>query len=211
MSEQLAFDQRVRYGSAVECDERLRGTPALLVYVRGDQLFPRPAGSLYQNRRFGRCDFCGDFKDFPEHLALPDHLEWSLQTVDRPFHDEVVDEELPPFERALYRPEKFVGRRRLGDIIVSSEPHAFNRDLDIAHPCQHHNLDSREICLDETEQFHSVHLGHLHVTEDHVIQLGLDRIDCGHPVHRGVDGESGTRQEGGEHVAECLFIVDDEY
>ena len=108
MAEEFAFDERIGYGCAVQCHERFRGAVALLVDVRGDQLFPGPACPLDEDCRFGRCHLCRNFKHFLECLALTDHLKRTLQAVDRSPEDQVVDEELPALERALDRPEKFV-------------------------------------------------------------------------------------------------------
>ncbi len=82
VAKQLALDQRLGNGRAVDRHKRSRATLTLLVNGAGNEFLPRPAFTPNQHCGVGVGNLADQIVDLAHFLALPNNVAHVLVTVD---------------------------------------------------------------------------------------------------------------------------------
>ena len=135
MTEQLAFEERLRQRGAVDCNERPVFPGALAMDIPGQQLFPRPALSLNENRGPARGDLLAPLEDLMNPVIPGNDRKGRIGLVlfadGRLARDWILTE--GSFDLFL---DRFDGKG-LDEIVIGSLPHRFHRVLNRAKTCHH--------------------------------------------------------------------------
>ncbi len=102
----------------------------------------------------------------------------------------------------------FEWRKRLGDVVVSAQPHGLHGSFDGAVSGHEGDFGARQKFLYSFEEFESRHVRHHHVTQDHVHRLLFEQGQRGFAAIRFETDEAQGFAHGHAELADALFIVD---
>ncbi len=111
---------------------------------------------------------------------------------------------------AQEQPEFFERREGLGDVVVSAKFHGLNRGLN--GPVSGHKRDfgTGQKFLRPLEEFEARHVGHHHVTEDHMNRLLFEQCQSGlAAIGFEADEAQGFADRDAE-LADALLVVNDQ-
>ena len=210
VAEELALEETLRQGRAVDLDEGAALARREVVYRVGYELlaYARLAGD--EDARLGR-RHAADEVEYLLHLrarahhaarlALGLHLGLELAVLEREF---------AALEGALHEEGEVVYVDGLGEEIEGAEAHGLDRVLDGAVPGEYDDGEPRITSSDGAEEFLAREPGHLEVGDD---QVHLARLHGPEPlgaVGRGLHGVAVETQGLGEAFPNILLVVDDE-
>ena len=140
MSEQLAFDERLGDGAAVDGNEGLTGTGTAGVDGPGHQFF---AGATFTGQQDGgprRRHLVDEFKDLLHPLTGPEQAGVGSAGVEGGFECKVLGLQTASLKSAIDEHREFVDLEWLDDVVVGAGLHGFDGGLRRGKRRHHDNL-----------------------------------------------------------------------
>ena len=172
MAEELALDQLLGNGRAVDLHERPRAAEALVVDVAGHELLARAVLAEDQHPPVGRRRL-GDVRaQRVQDRALPHH---DPAVLDLLLEGAVLRLQLALAQRVLDHEQRLLEGERLLDEVLRAHAHGLDRGLDgaVAGDDDHRHLGVER--ADAGQDLEPVHAGQPHVEEEQVVAAVLQR------------------------------------
>ncbi len=174
MPEELALEQVLRNGGAVESDERLFGPRALVVQGLGDELLARAALTGHQHRRLERRHHADRPEDLLHARRVADDVVRTVATPDFPAQVLELGVARGVPRGTLDDDQELFDVEGLGHVVERAELHGGDRRLDGLGRRQHQHRHPLILLLDALEHDEAVDPRHEHV-EEHEIGLHLSQ------------------------------------
>src|SRR5579864_7937814 len=166
VAEELALEQRVRNGRAVDRYERVIGARADQMHRLGDEFLAGPGLAADEDRGVGRCGLLDDFVHFLHRPALADHLaERAVLPQLLAEHPDLAQCAMP-LDDLVEQDPKPLRIDGLRDVIVRAELDRLDRRFDRALGREQDDGDFRVLLLQRLEQVEAAHTRHHQVGDD---------------------------------------------
>ena len=206
MAEQLALDQFRGDGGAVDLDVGHGGAGALLVQAAGDQFLAAAVRTGDQHAGVGRGDL-GDHLAYVLHcLGLADHL----LAVHLLLENLGLGDERGLVRRVLDGDQDAVEVQGLLDEIEGALLDAVHRGVDVPVAGNHDHGGVSALLLEVLQDFHTVHVGHLDVTENDIEMLFAGHFQADGAVFGRFYLVPFVGEDFLERIADRPFVVDDQ-
>ena len=110
--------------------------------------------------------------------------------------------------RLAHSQEDFIGTKRLGNIVVSSLLHTFNRRIDTAIGTHHDHRTAKLLLLLFFKKSQPVHFRHTDITEDQAVMSGFQTIKTLTTTECFGNHIAITLQNHSQHMPHRRFIID---
>ena len=207
IAEQLAFDELVGDGRAIDLDEALVRPPALLMEEAGDQLLARPALAGDEDPAVGRRGFLDLAPQLLDRGAFADQVEAGLDPL---AELDVLLLELLLAERVLDGQDDLLQRERLFEEIERAELGGRDGRLDGPVAGDDHDLRALVRGPDPLQDVEAVHLGEPDVEQHEAEVLGLEQGQPGLARLGRPDDEALVLEDALERGPDARFVVDDQ-
>jgi hypothetical protein len=207
VAEELALEQSLGNGGAIDLDERSRCAIAALVQCASHDLFACPALAADQHRRGCGCDALDCTANLGQGRIRT--LEQAIG-IFRCFCARLARIEGARLDRLANHTPHFVGFERLGQIVERALLERFDRTSDASMRGQEHDGSLRVFSSDRTQQLEAVHLRHAQIGQDHVDSTLANSLEGLAPVAGLDDGEAVARDQCSEHAPHVGFVFDDQ-
>src|SRR3989304_1674684 len=174
-----------------------------------DQFLPRAAFSGDENRRFILGHFFDHLENLLDRLILTDDVFKAVFLLHLLPEELVLFSQPFPFLCLSQGENNLVRFERLGDIIVSSQCHSLDGDIQGSVGGHHNDRCVGPHLLNFSQELQPIHLGHSYVAEDLVEGRSGDLLQSLRSIGRRVDFILLFAQDEGQHVSEIFFIVND--
>ena len=209
VAEELALEERMRDGRAVDRDEGAALAAATVVNAARDELLAGARLAVDEDRRIALADAADELVD-PAHCArLADDLLRRRLAVDRLAKALHLVREATVLDGARHREEEELRVDRLRDEVVGADADRADGRLEAALPRDHDDRHVRPRAEHALAQVEAAHLRHLEIREHHVEVLLGDEVERALRVGRRRDLEAMLPERHLEQVAGLLLVVDD--
>jgi hypothetical protein len=209
VSEELALEQRLRHGRAVDGDERSVLPLAVPVERPRDQLLSGAALPGDEDRHIGLGGLLDELEDLLHLRASPPDLVERFGLVHRHAQHLHLIAQPPMGDGAVDGVDEDLGLERLGDEIIGADPQRGDGGLHAAEGGYHDDRYIRPVGGEALAELDAVHPGHVKVGDHRGVLLLRDRFErlLGGCVE--IDIEAPFLQLLSEHLAHGLVVVDD--
>ena len=207
VAEELALDQLLGNGRAVDLHEGAGGAEAQVVDVPRDELLARAVLAEDQHAPVGGSGLRDVGAQRVEDGALPDHDPAMLDLL---LEGAVLRLELALAQGVLDHEQRLLEGQRLLDEVLGAHAHGLDRGLDgaVAGDDDHRHFGIER--ADAGQDLEPVHAGQPHVEEEEVVAAVLQRRERRLPALHRLHRVALVAQDADEGAAHARFVVYDQ-
>ena len=209
MAEQLAFQQRLLQGGAVDGHQGPLAARAVVVQGAGDQFLAGAAGAADQHGGVGRRHLLDELHDLLHRPAGAD------QAIAGRFVGDLLDPlpfpavELDLLERLLDVDFQLGEMERLGEVVVGAMLHRLDGGLDAAVGGEHDGFELRLTFLELLQELDAVHARHVQVEQGDVA-AGRQHLQCFFAGAGRRDVQALLLKALAKRLPQLLVVIDDQ-
>ena len=210
MAKELALQKRGRDGSAVDGHEGT-GTPGgKFVEGSGGELFSGPTFAGEEDRGFEGGDFFEHREDGFHRGTLADDSLKGLVALDLRAEGGIFALQSQTFQSFDHRQEDLIFLKGLIDVVVSSALEGFDGEVTASESAHDDDRGVELSLLEFFEKFESTDSWHPDIGEDEIIRSAEEFFEPLFAIGDGAHLPALGAKEQGEHMADALFVVDDQ-
>ena len=210
VAEDLALEQRLRHGRAVDRHEGTGRAPRQLVQRAGHQLLAGAGLAVDQHRRGGGRGLLDQAVDILHGPAAADQPTHAPDVLHASPQDRDLVQGSGPVEGLLDQQPEPVQIHRLRQVVVSALSHRAHRGIDRRPPGEDDDRHPRHLLLQRAQEGEAVHVRHHEIGDDergaHVRRF-IERFPS---LGRDVCRVAPRAEQGLERGARIFLVVDDQ-
>ncbi len=210
VAEELALEEVLRQGGAVDGDEGMVPARPLEMDGPGGHLLARPALPRDEHGRVGRGHLLDEDIDLLHRPALADHMLEPVAVLEVPLEEHVLLLEAPRGQPPADDDLQLLDVERLDDVVERPRLEGLDGLGDAAVSGDQDDREVGQVLPGVAEDVHAVGAGHLDVGDDKVyLLLGQDLEAPGRRQGR-LDRIALLLEDDREQIEEAFFVVDDQ-